>query len=98
MPTIGPVEPNARAMPPITLKNLDEKLLIRLQIRALTHGCTVEEEIQQVLAVALDDAEPAPKNLVGRIRRRLRTFSNAPPPAPPAKTTRPPTKKARGAK
>ena len=84
-------------MPQITLKNLDEKLLIRLQIRALTHGCSVEEEIQAVLTAALNDVEPAPKNLVGRLRRRFKTFSNAPPPAA-AKAARPPVKKPKSAK
>ena len=77
---------------------LDERSMIRLQIRALKHGRSVEDEARELLNAALNDVEPVPKNLVGRLRRKLKAMSNAPVPKPTAKSSRPVAPKTRGTK
>ena len=77
---------------------LDERSMIRLQIRALKHGRSVEDEARELLNAALSDAEPVPKNLVARLRRKLKTMSNAPVPTPAGKSSRPVAPKTRGTK
>ena len=45
-------------MPSITVRNLDDDLKQRLKEQAKKHGCSMEEEVRQILAEALP---PKPK-------------------------------------
>ena len=58
-------------MATLTIRNLDERLKGRLRVRAATRGRSMEEEARQILRTALDESEPASRNLAERIRLRF---------------------------
>jgi plasmid stability protein len=58
-------------MASMTIRNLEDRVKVRLRIRAAEHGRSMEEEAREILANALA-AEPArPGNLFDSIRRRF---------------------------
>ena len=61
-------------MASITIRNLDEELKRRLRIRAADHGRSMEEEVRQILRVALNQAPAAPVDLAHAIRTRFAPF------------------------
>ncbi len=54
-------------MPSITVRNIDEDLKQRLRVRASQHGCSMEEEVRNILRAVLIKPQPAapplPQNL-----------------------------------
>ena len=52
----------------ITISNLDDGLMERLQARAEGNGRSVEEEAREILAVAVPYVHSAPENLAEAIR------------------------------
>ena len=58
-------------MASITIRNLDEELKRRLRIRAADHGRSMEEEVRQILRIALNQAPAAPVDLAHAIRARF---------------------------
>jgi plasmid stability protein len=55
----------------ITIRNLNEALKSRLRIRAVQHGCSMEEEAHDILRTALAVEHQAPQNLAEVIHRRF---------------------------
>jgi plasmid stability protein len=54
----------------ITIRNLDDELKHRLQLRAASHGRSMEAEVREILVHAVD-APGAPRTLVDAIRERF---------------------------
>jgi plasmid stability protein len=54
----------------LTIRNLDEDIRQRLQMRAAEHGCSVEEEARDILRRVMSESTP-PRNLAAAIRARL---------------------------
>lgn len=57
-------------MASITIRNLDDGLKRRLRIRAAEHGRSMEEEVRDILRLAVAEQEPR-RNLGASIRSRL---------------------------
>ena len=54
----------------LTIRNLNEDLKIRLRVRAARNGCSMEQEVREILRKAV--LSPVPdSNFVGRIRARF---------------------------
>ena len=54
----------------ITIRNLDDGLRHRLQMRAAVHGRSMEEEAREILRQAVGEAD-LPLNLAAAIRARI---------------------------
>ena len=48
-------------MPSITVRNIDDDLKKRLKDQAAKHGCSMEEEVRNILRAALIRSYPPPK-------------------------------------
>lgn len=70
------------AVSTLTIRNLDERLKGLLRIRAATRGRSMEEEVRQILRVALDDPRPVAGNLADRVRRRFASLGDVQLPIP----------------
>ena len=57
-------------MTTITIRNLDDGLRHRLQMRAAMHGRSMEEEAREILRRAVGEAD-LPRNLAVAIRARI---------------------------
>ena len=56
----------------LTIRNLDEILKSQLRICAAHHGCSMEEEVREILRQTL--LSPAPKNNLGsRLHQRFKS-------------------------
>ncbi len=60
----------------ITIENLDDDLAILLQRRAQDSGRSPEEEVKEILRVALIKNTDAPLNLAAAIERRFARFGD----------------------
>jgi plasmid stability protein len=69
-------------MASITSRNLDDKLKQRLRMRAAHHGRSMEDEVRDILRVALAEERPAPQDLGVAIRRRFAPFGGIEAPNP----------------
>jgi plasmid stability protein len=58
-------------MASLTIRNLDERLKIRLRVRAASLGRSMEEEARHILRAALDESQTPSTDLAERIRRRF---------------------------
>lgn len=56
-------------MSTLTIRNLDADIKTRLRVSAALHGCSMEEEVRNILRLALQ-AQPAPTGLGSRIHQR----------------------------
>ena len=63
-------------MPILTIRNLDDRLMRRLRIRAAEQGRSVEEEAREILRLVLDAPMP-PANLAAAIRARVAAIDGA---------------------
>ena len=50
-------------MASITIRNLDDDLKTRLDVRAMEHGRSMEEEVRTILREAVDAGKATPKDL-----------------------------------
>ena len=75
------------AMATITIRNLDEQLKHRLQLRAARHGRSMESEAREILRAAISEPD-APDNLVDALRQQLDELGGVELELPP-RTTRP---------
>jgi antitoxin FitA len=69
------VDSNAsiESMATLTIRQLDEKIKIKLRVRAAHHGRSMEEEAREILRGALSSS-PAQENLAEAIHRRFARF------------------------
>jgi plasmid stability protein len=74
-------------MTSITIRNLEAPLRRRLRARAVRHGWSIEEEVCQILRVALTEETWVPTNLFEAIRRHVDALGgidlDIPPRGPP---------------
>lgn len=68
-------------MASITIRNLDEELKRKLRIRAARANRSMEEEVRDILRVALTEDDPRP-HLVDAIRARVQKLGGVELPAP----------------
>ncbi|MGH2914649.1 MAG: FitA-like ribbon-helix-helix domain-containing protein [Solirubrobacteraceae bacterium] len=57
-------------MATVTIRNLDDQLKHRLQLRAARHGRSMEAEARAILSAAVDEPD-RPDNLVDALRERF---------------------------
>jgi antitoxin FitA len=55
----------------ITISNLDDDIKSRLQKQAEKHGRSLEEEVREILRIALTENHEHPLNLVNIIEKRF---------------------------
>ena len=77
------------AMASITIRNLDEAVKARLRIAAAKHGCSMEEEVRQILRRTLI-AESGSDSLGTRIHQRFAKVGGIDLPVPDRSAPRPP--------
>ena len=58
-------------MASITVRNLEDGLKHRLRIRAAENGRSMEEEVRDILRMALNHQQPEQENLASAIRARF---------------------------
>lgn len=58
-------------MASMTIRNLDDSLKQRLRLRAASHGRSMEDEVRDILKIALAAEEGRPINLARSIRNRI---------------------------
>jgi plasmid stability protein len=66
----APSETEITAMASITIRNLDDKMMQRLSVRAAKSGHSVEEEARDILRRVTSECS-APRNLAAAIRARV---------------------------
>lgn len=55
----------------MTIRNIDDQLKQRLRVRAAQHGCSMEDEVRDILRSTLSATAPQPASLVAAIRSRI---------------------------
>jgi antitoxin FitA len=58
-------------MASLTIRNLEEPIKALLRIRAAHHGHSMEEEVRQILRIALLEDAKSPQNLAETIQKRF---------------------------
>ncbi len=58
-------------MAQLLVRNLDEQVKAKLQRRARRHGRSTEEEVREILSVAVHDKATAPRRLGSRFKARF---------------------------
>jgi plasmid stability protein len=58
-------------MASLTIRNLEEPIKALLRIRAAHHGHSMEEEVRQILRIALLEDARSPQNLAETIQKRF---------------------------
>jgi antitoxin FitA len=78
-------------MATITIRRLDESTKARLRMRAAGHGRSMEEEVREILKVALTADRVSPPNLAVSIRRRFAALGGVDLPDVPRERMRQPS-------
>ena len=60
----------------LTISDLDDRLADQLRIRAVRHGRSIEDEVCEILRVALSTSDEGPAHLVDRIRAHVAQFGS----------------------
>ena len=76
-------------MASMTIRNLSEETKQRLRIQAAVHGHSMEEEVREILRVALNKNKP-PVNLAQSIRARFEPLGGVELEIPPREPMRDP--------
>ncbi len=79
-------------MASITIRRLEDSTKRKLQIRASSHGQSMEEEARQILRVALAEKELTGRDFVESIRRKVAPLGGVELPEIPRGPMRPPPK------
>lgn len=77
-------------MSTLTIRNLDEELKALLRVRAARNGCSMEQEVREILRRAVRPA-PADSNFAKRIRERFAGLSVEALPIPKRRPIRAPS-------
>ena len=77
-------------MASITIRNLDDGLERRLRIRAASHGCSMEQEVRDILRSALGEDPAPPKNLGTKIHELFKPYGGVELEIPPREAMREP--------
>ena len=79
-------------MASITIRNIDESTKARLRVRAAHHKRSMEDEVRNILRVALSEEPSARHNLAEAIRRRFQPLGGVKLELPPREPMRDPPK------
>lgn len=79
-------------MASITVRNLDEGLKQRLRVRAAENGKSMEQEVRDILAAALEEESPTGKEFIEGIRARFAELGGVELELPPRELARDPPK------
>ena len=77
-------------MASITIRRLDDAIKEQLRVRASRHGRSMEEEVREILRMALARKERTESNWVAAIRRRIAAVGGVELPIPPREPMREP--------
>ncbi|MHB8950253.1 MAG: FitA-like ribbon-helix-helix domain-containing protein [Rhodoferax sp.] len=77
-------------MSSITVRNLDEAVKNSLRVRAARRGCSMEQEVRQILQQAVAAEQVEEINFADRINRRFVGLQAQSLPLPPRQVTRRP--------
>lgn len=72
----------------LTIRNLDDRIMMHLCIRAARHGRSVEDEVREILLRALSAGTLAPENLGEAIHCRFRSLGGVDLVPPPRESIR----------
>lgn len=61
-------------MASITIRNLDDEVKRKLRVRAAEHGCSMEQEVREILHDALNEAALPEKNIGMAIHEAFRPY------------------------
>lgn len=82
-------------MASITIRRLDDAVKAKLQLRAASHGRSMEEEAREILRAGLRAKDAPRRNLAESIRRYVEPFGGVELTLPPREAIRRPPKLAR---
>ena len=77
-------------MATMTIRNIDEQLNQRLRVRAAQHGCSMEDEVRDILRNTLSASNPHSSSLVASIRARIEPLGGVDLELPPRDAVRTP--------
>ena len=77
-------------MASITIRRLDDKVKAKLQVRAASHGRSMEEEAREILKAGLREKDVPQLNLAAAIRRHIEPLGGVELVIPPRQPVRPP--------
>ena len=77
-------------MSSITIRNLDESVKTGLRLRAARHGCSMEQEVRQILQQTVAPEQSKEINFAERLNRRFAGIHIDSLPYPPRKPSRKP--------
>jgi antitoxin FitA len=63
-------------MASITIRNLDDSVKAQLRVRAAQHGRSMEDEVREILRIALAESSHSPGNLAASIRAKFKVFAD----------------------
>ncbi|ABE45914.1 conserved hypothetical protein [Polaromonas sp. JS666] len=75
-------------MSSITVRNLDESVKTGLRLRAARHGCSVEQEVRQILRQAVAPEQSGAISFAERVNRRFVGLEADDLPIPPRRPAR----------
>jgi antitoxin FitA len=78
------------ALASMTIRNIDERLKMRLRVRAASHGRSMEDEARDILRAALSTETAQPSNLFDAIRARVAPVGGVELEIPPREPMPPP--------
>lgn len=82
----------ARNMASITIRNLDDNVKTRLRLRAALNGHSMEEEVRQILSVAVEESELPSRGLGTAIHNLFKPLGGLELELPPRDSMREPPK------
>ncbi len=75
-------------MSSITIRNLDDSIKAGLRLRAARHGCSMEQEVRNILQQALTPDTPSPQSFAELVNRRFKNLEAEDLPVPARQTGR----------
>jgi plasmid stability protein len=75
-------------MSSITIRNLDDSIKAGLRLRAARHGCSMEQEVRNILQQALTPGTPSPQSFAELVNRRFKNLDAEDLPVPARQTGR----------
>lgn len=75
-------------MSSITIRNLDDSIKAGLRLRAARHGCSMEQEVRNILQQALTPDTPSPQSFAELVNHRFKNLDAKDLPVPARQTGR----------
>ena len=68
---INAISASIDCMANITVRKIDEKVKAKLRVRAAQHGHSMEEEVREILTIAVEERPKHSESLYAAIRRHM---------------------------